>query len=382
MNGLLLWADIQRKVTPENIWKTQALKKFTDDEITQAKETLWRISGESVIGKISKRQGPNKTQAELNDICSALKLLSDKNNVPLFLGTSDIVAQTPIYLIPSPENDSLETVSSRLKAIEEIINAAIDKNNKSNTIETRLQMIEESLNTFIGENYVTTDTRLKKIEELLNNFTAANDCTDGINAQLKRMEESINSLIPSSNTKHSAWPASTTNLNKKIIKGDNKAVGTTTSPSNRLANNSITASRPGESILSLGTNSENRWKVVEPRKSWRQKANILRGTAKCETADNMLSADVHLVVYGLGKQITDLQLSQFIQNKGIQVLGCDLLTKYAEANSLTYKITIRACDYEKATKENIWPIGVGVRLFKFFNNRPEKKEINNTGLQR
>ena len=74
-------------------------------------------------------------------------------------------------------------------------------------------MIEESLNTFIGENYVTSDTRLKKIEELLNNFTAANDCTDGINAQLKRMEEPINSLIPSSNTKHSAWPASTTNLN-------------------------------------------------------------------------------------------------------------------------------------------------------------------------
>ena len=101
LNGLLLWADIQRKVTPENIWKTQALKKITDDEITQAKETLWRISGESVIGKISKRQGPNKTQAELNDICSALKLLSDKNNVPLFLGTSDIVAQTPIYLIPN-----------------------------------------------------------------------------------------------------------------------------------------------------------------------------------------------------------------------------------------------------------------------------------------
>ena len=65
LNGLLLWADIQRKVTPENIRKTQALKKFMDDEITQAKETLWRISGESVIGKISKRQDPNKTQPNL-----------------------------------------------------------------------------------------------------------------------------------------------------------------------------------------------------------------------------------------------------------------------------------------------------------------------------
>ena len=81
--------------------------------------------------------------------------------------------------------------------------------------------------------------------------------------------------------------------------------------------------------------------------------------------------DVHLVVYGLAKQITDLQLSQFIKNKGIRVLRCDLLTKYADANSLTYKITIRACDYEKAINKNIWPIGVGIRLFKLFNNRPE-----------
>ena len=99
---------------------------------------------------------------------------------------------------------------------------------------------------------------------------------------------------------------------------DNKTVDGTTSPSNSLACNSITASIPGKSILNRGTNSENRWKVVEPRKSWRQKANILRGTAKCETADDMISADVHLVVYGLSKQITDLQLSQFIKIKGFE----------------------------------------------------------------
>ena len=48
-------------------------------------------------------------------------------------------------------------------------------------------------------------------------------------------------------------------------------------------------------------NNENNWTRVDyrnnGRKSWRQKANILRGTGKCES--KMLSADIHLVVYGL-----------------------------------------------------------------------------------
>ena len=57
------------------------------------------------------------------------------------------------------------------------------------------------------------------------------------------------------------------------------------------------------------------------RKSWRQEANILRGTAKCES--EMLSADIHLVVDGLAKHVTSLQLSRFSENKAIQILGCD-----------------------------------------------------------
>ena len=40
MNGFLVWADIQRRTTAENIWKAQALKHFTNDEITDAKEIL------------------------------------------------------------------------------------------------------------------------------------------------------------------------------------------------------------------------------------------------------------------------------------------------------------------------------------------------------
>ena len=130
----------------------------------------------------------------------------------------------------------------------------------------------------MGGNYHTTDTRLKTIEDSLDIVIAENDCTGVINAQLKRMEESIKSLILSSNTKNSTWPVATTNLNKNIMWNDNQTVVGTTSTSHSLASNSITASIPGQSILTGGTNSENRWKVVEPRKCSSQKANICRST--------------------------------------------------------------------------------------------------------
>ena len=65
-----------------------------------------------------KRQGANKGVSELNDICSALELLSEKDSLPMFLGTSIMVAQTPVYSFSSPDNDS-SALDNRLKTIEE-----------------------------------------------------------------------------------------------------------------------------------------------------------------------------------------------------------------------------------------------------------------------
>ena len=78
LNRLLLWADIQRQTTLENIWKTQDITKFVSGEM-EAKEILWRISGESILGKMVKRQGAAKSQSEINDMCAALKILSEKD---------------------------------------------------------------------------------------------------------------------------------------------------------------------------------------------------------------------------------------------------------------------------------------------------------------
>ena len=122
--------------------------------------------------------------------------------------------------------------------------------------------------------------------------------------------------------------------------------------------------------------NENDWTRVDyrnnGRKSWIQKANCLRSTAKCEF--ERLSAAIPLVVYGLAKHVTSLQLSRYIESKDI----LDLLTKYEGARSLSFKITIRSCDYDKVINSDIWPVGVRIRRFKFLPRKgSDGKNINN-----
>ena len=58
---------------------------------------------------------------------------------------------------------------------------------------------------------------------------------------------------------------------------------------------SIQPIRPSEAAT-----KENDWNIVENKKArttWRQKANMLTGTAKGDAGGDILSADVNLVVY-------------------------------------------------------------------------------------
>ena len=122
VNGFLIWVWIQRRTTPENIWKTQAVTKFTKEEITAAKEELWKISGKPTLGKMVRRQGTSKTVSELEDICSALKTLSETDSVPMFLGTSEMIMHTPVYNIETGTCNN-EMISSRLRVLDESVNS-------------------------------------------------------------------------------------------------------------------------------------------------------------------------------------------------------------------------------------------------------------------
>ena len=86
------------------------------------------------------------------------------------------------------------------------------------------------------------------------------------------------------------------------------------------------------------------------------------------------SADVTLVAAGLSKEATASQLETFVNSKGLRVTSCTLLTdheKNPDARSNTFKVTIKADDYDKALDEKMWPYRVRVRLFKHFRKKQE-----------
>ena len=105
-------------------------------------------------------------------------------------------------------------------------------------------------------------------------------------------------------------------------------------------------------------------RVPQPRRN----SIIMYGNARTgDTGGNLeLAADVSLVASGVSRDATPDQLKEFLTSKGLRVTGIELLTNFRieEARSFTYRISIKAADYEKALNADIWPHRVGVRLFR------------------
>ena len=247
--------------------------------------------------------------SEVNDICFALKVLAEKDTLPMFLATSKMIKETPILKSYPGDND--KEVNSRLKEIEKSINSILDQKNTETTTST----------------------------------LTAKDVSDD---------------------------------------DDNQA----------CTNSGITWAADDDIILSINNSpseneskEENEWiKVPEKHKkvgdkmTWKDRLNILRGTAVGDN-ETPLSADVHLVAYGLSKDTTGVQLSQWLNKNGLEVKSCDL-TKFEGARSLTYKIVVKANDYDKAINPDIWPARVGVWKFKFFGRQNNRKGISRSNSQR
>ena len=286
----------------------------------------------------------------MKDICTALKTLSEKGCLPMFISTSSMVAQTPIYY-SHPVDGDISDVNSRLKVIENSINTIMESTNAigdtSNwpraisDVNSRLKVIEDSINTVMESTNARSDT---------SNCPLVSDNKDE-NAHVHNEKTGTTSHVHDTKNTWARIADERTDVNMDNDSKDTDASG-------------------WNSVFHKKSNR------TSPNGSWRQRLNSIRGTAKSNGDGETFAADVHLVVYGVAKNITAIQLSQFLAGKGLNLLSCDLLTNYHGARSISYKIAIKSSDFEKAQDADIWPHGVGVRLFKFFN---PQKERNNEG---
>ena len=85
-------------------------------------------------------------------------------------------------------------------------------------------------------------------------------------------------------------------------------------------------------------------------------------TGKDEALE-LLAADANLVASGVSKDATCEQLKEFIESKGVKVTEIELISNAPERRTNTFRVAIKAADYDKAMQPEVWPYRVGVRRF-------------------
>ena len=100
----------------------------------------------------------------------------------------------------------------------------------------------------------------------------------------------------------------------------------------------------------------------------RRSNRLLHGTAHYENGSKS-AADIYLVAFGVRKNVTAVELSRFLEKKGLPILDCKLLTTFQGARTNSYKVTIKSFDYQKSQDPSTWPYRVGVRQFKHIKRK-------------
>ena len=373
-NGLLLWIDVQRRTSTANEWKENALKHFTAEEITDAKNMLWDVCEESTIGKQINRQGTSKELSEINDIEKAINTLVEKEVMPLFVATTNMVMRTPQGLAVSTQ-PALKDIEITMEAVMKKNNAQLDKkhekviskseqgNKKIDDVIRRLETLEHNVlhgnsvpNLRTAETYQPTQNVMSSSEKRVK-FQQRPEGASNIWQQWQQPER------PDASRAWTADPSRLWNPVGNINPNTVKIMKNTNVPE---------SNRTWAQIVK--ENNIDKGQAGAENQSWRQKQQVLVGTASEGTQGGCFSADADLVAYNVAKTITTADLCNWLSQRGLFVKDCKLLTTSEEARSLAFKVTIDPKDFDRATKDtSLWPYGVGVRVFKNFNKNTRDK---------
>ena len=365
LNKILVWIEIQSSMTVGDLWIQQAKSRFLPEEIMQAKAQFFQCAkdngNEEIAGKyIAHKKGNNPVEQNLKELAQAMKKLCDANRMPLILGSTKMMKSTPAYSIDD-SNLGMCDVMERVKTLESTMGLFMESQNKK----------FDSLNEMVGT-----------INQGGSSASTASGTSGGTSVRTP-------SVTPESSqeTKTNSLPAPVrslldTVLPRERINSANKR--------KKMDDQEATESNKDDDVFEIiNVSSGEKWTEVvkkdkkkhekKEKKETERKQSTARGawrkplvvgTAKSDEKEHKVDvADVTLVAAGLAKEATAEQLKAFVTQQGLTVTSCSLMTdpsKNPDYRSNTFKVTIKAEEYEKAMDEKMWPYRVRVRLFKHF----------------
>ena len=330
LSGVVAWIEVQLDQHGSEIWRPLAEKNWLEGEISAAKEALRAVCGQELLTLYpefkTNRQGPNKKSKEIEDIIKAIQALQSNNSMPLIIASSGMMGRCPSSW-GQPANPS------------------------SQDLMEKVHMLEEVMSTFMEQ-------QRKQMDKLTGELATARVTaprTPGLHVPPIIAVDS-----PAKKRKFEAAQSDGASYAGAVLGG----------------------------VKPLGQQQQNSIRVIQSllqqQNSPRQNKNICFGTAKTsgnEGNEKLLAADVDLVATGVGKDCTNDDLKDFLQGKGIDAVAVETLTRdevLPNVRTKTFRITVKAAQYEKSLNPDVWPYRVAVRHYRA-PKRPESTWGNQSG---
>ena len=373
LNGILTWIDIQQKTTAPLVWRTQATAWFSEPEVMEAKEALWKVCASKVdiIGKLVNRTTGDKKSVTIGDIGDGMTKLKDNGVMPLLLGSSLMLQRVPCYNTTSKDDSDISAVMTRVKGLEDCMNEYM----KQQT--SQMENLSSSVMKMSTTTAASTNTN--------NNTTGkqAGPGTSFFQQQRERME-SLNSK------KHKLDDDEIEVFQTPPVNPPRPAASQTFQPSGRVAPPAYPPLQPAgisplpqaptyaQTMQTGMVNNTNQSGQQQPPPRPRKQSTLLYGQAKTgkDNQTQLLAANVNLVASGVSKAATGNQLKDFLEDKGIKVAEIECMTYHPDARTNTFRVAIDIADYEKALNAEVWPYRVAVRPF-----RPARKDRDQRSME-
>jgi hypothetical protein len=304
---------------------------YTAQDISNAKDMLWKNGNTEIIGKkINRQDSAQRSESEANtlDIFNAISKLDKAQSVPLFV----VDYKHLNLLIKSiPEEFNSMNVCDRLGRLEKSVNA-----------------MQESMDRVIAENMSLKDKSVNAIQESMDRVIAENmslneNCAQKLDTVRKSSYAKVIIQEPKKN-----HPLASSGAIPKIKYG--------TTPESAPMQNSEEFQQPKYFVR-------------------KQKRQAVVGMRKGSCADIRGAPEPHrdVFVFRTDKSTTEIGIKNHVTSQGLTVHDVKCMS-HPDAMHNSFKVTVPSSQLHQILDPEIWPVGVCIR--RFIHPKTKHKEEN------
>lgn len=290
------------------------------------------MANKEIIGEYAAHRGTSKMKNHLEDILKAIRKLNEKKALPLFLGTGDMIKNSPVFNVDI-RNSNIGDVLNRVKVLEESMGSFMKDQND------QVKKISEMVGS-IGQG--SSQERGRSLNSQVQRFVHENKSNsnrfESPGKRKKMADESSDEILSDSEIEMEVGAIEKASFKEVLSRNSKKQQRKAEQPEEKTEKRDVKkpkgAWKKGLTFVHINPSATNEAPViVEPQHN---------------EADAAFAPDVDLVLFGVSKDASEEQLKSYVEGKGLDVIKCELITTWTEARTHSFKLTIKAKDLRKA----------------------------------